>query len=123
MNITTFNPLILSKEAGEIVTLFEELGFEKRHGKTGEDFSSNRMKDANGFHVDVTEAAVPQDITSIRMNVSSFEEAYQILLKHGFKGASDEKARDTGSSRSAMMISPSGFSIVIVEHIKKVEQA
>ena len=118
MKITTFNPLILSKDADEIVKLLEELGFEKRHGKTGEDFSSNRMKDANGFHVDVTKAAVPQDITSIRMNVSSFEEAYQILTDHGFKGASDEKARDTGSSRSAMMIAPFGFSITIVEHIK-----
>lgn len=123
MKITTFNPLILSKDAKDIVKLFEELGFEKRHGKTGEDFSSNRMKDANGFHVDVTEAATPQDITSIRMNVSNFEEAYQILTDHGFKGASEEKARDTGTSRSGMMISPSGFSIVIVEHIKKGEQA
>ena len=123
MKITTFNPLILSKDAKDIVKLFEELGFEKRHGKTGEDFSSNRMKDANGFHVDVTEAATPQDITSIRMNVSNFEEAYQILTDHGFKGANEEKARDTGTSRSGMMISPSGFSIVIVEHIKKGEQA
>lgn len=123
MKITTFNPLILSKDAKDIVKLFEELGFEKRHGKTGEDFSSNRMKDANGFHVDVTEAATPKDITSIRMNVSNFEEAYQILTDHGFKGASEEKARDTGTSRSGMMISPSGFSIVIVEHIKKGEQA
>jgi hypothetical protein len=118
MKITTFNPLIISKDAENIIRLFEELGFEKRHNKTGDDFSSNRMKDENGFHIDVVEAATPKDITSIRMNVSSFDEAYQILTDHGFKGSSDEKARDTGSSRSAMMISPSGFSIVIVEHIK-----
>ena len=123
MKITTFNPLILSKEADNIIALFEELGFEKHHNKEGEDYSSNRMRDANGFHVDVTEAAVPQDITSIRMNVSSFDEAYQILTEHGFKGVSDEKARDTGSSRSAMMISPSGFSIVIAEHIKKEQRS
>lgn len=119
MKITTFNPLILSKDAGEIVKLFEELGFEKRHGKKGADFSSNRMKDENGFHVDVTQAATPQDITSIRMNVDSFDEAYQLLSAHGFKGVRGEKARDTGSSRSAMMVSPTGFSIVIAEHIKK----
>lgn len=117
MKITTFNPLILSKEADSIIALFEELGFEKRHNKVGEDFSSNRMRDANGFHVDVTKAAVPQDITSIRMNVDSFDEAYQLLTAHGFKGTEDQ-ARDTGTSRSAMMISPSGFSIVIAEHIK-----
>ena len=71
MKITTFNPLILSQDAENIVTLFEELGFEKRHNKTGEDFSSNRMKDANGFHVDVVKAPVPQDMTSIRMNVTT----------------------------------------------------
>ena len=31
MKITTFNPLIVSQNADEIVSLFEELGFEKRH--------------------------------------------------------------------------------------------
>ena len=119
MKITTFNPLILSKDAANIVKLFEELGFEKRHNKEGEDFSSNRMKDANGFHVDVTQAAVQQDMTSIRMNVDSFDEAYDLLTAHGFKGISDEKARDTGSSKSAMLVSPSGFTVTVVEHIRK----
>lgn len=121
MKITGFNPLILTKDAEAVIDVFEALGFEKRHGKTGVDFSSSRMKDSNGFHVDVTEAAVLQDVTTIRMNVSSFEEAYRILSDHGFKGVSDEKSRDTGSSRSAMMIAPFGFSITIVEHIKKEE--
>ena len=110
MKITTFNPLILSQDAENIVTLFEELGFEKRHNKTGEDFSSNRMKDANGFHVDVVKAPVPQDMTSIRMNVDSFDEAYALLTAKGFKGTEAE-ARNTGTSRSMMMISPSGFTI------------
>jgi hypothetical protein len=117
MKITTFNPLILSQDAESIVALFEELGFEKRHNKTGEDFSSNRMKDANGFHVDVTKVAVPQDITSIRMNVDNFDEAYELLTAKGFKGTEAE-ARNTGSSRSMMMISPSGFTITVAEHIK-----
>ena len=31
MKITTFNPLIVSQNADEIISLFEELGFEKRH--------------------------------------------------------------------------------------------
>ena len=117
MEITTFNPLILSNDAENIVKLFEELGFEKQHNKTGEDFSSNRMKDALGFHVDVVDVAVPQDVTSIRMNVDNFDEVYNILTSHGFT-STESKARDTGTSRSAMMISPSGFSIVVVEHIK-----
>ena len=34
MKITTFNPLIVSKDAESIITLFEELGFEKRHTPT-----------------------------------------------------------------------------------------
>ena len=29
MKITTFNPLIVSKDAESIISLFEELGFEK----------------------------------------------------------------------------------------------
>ena len=57
MKITTFNPMIITNDAEKNVALFEELGFEKRHNKTGEDFSSNRMKDANGFHIDI----VPSD--------------------------------------------------------------
>ena len=77
------------------------------------------MKDANGFHIDVVEAAVPQDITSIRMNVDDFDEAYNILAARGFKGTEGGEARDTGSSRSCMMVSPTGFSITIVKHIKK----
>ena len=119
MIITGFNPIIISKDADSIVSLFEELGFEKKHNKTGEDFSGNRMKDANGFHVDVVNAAMPHDLTSIRMNVDSFDEAYEILTAHGFKNVESGKARDTGTSKAAMMVSPSGFSISISQHIKK----
>ena len=47
MQITTFNPMILSSKADEIIKLFEELGFEKRHNlqaNTGTtDFNSVRM--------------------------------------------------------------------------------
>jgi hypothetical protein len=53
------------------------------------------------------------------MNVDSFDEAFQLLKAHGFNGTEGDQARDTGTSRSAMMVSPTGFSIVIVEHIKK----
>ena len=31
MQITTFNPMILSPKADEVIALFEELGFEKHH--------------------------------------------------------------------------------------------
>ena len=58
MKITSFNPLIVTKDADSAIALFEELGFVKRHTK--DDISLNnvtdvRMKDANGFHVDVSQ--------------------------------------------------------------------
>ena len=78
MQITTFNPMILSKNADDIIKLFEELGFERRHKADNidnRDISSVRMTDANGFHVDVAQADVPRDLTIIRMNVDDFDEA------------------------------------------------
>ena len=33
MKITSFNPLIVAKDAEPVIKLFEELGFEKRHEK------------------------------------------------------------------------------------------
>ena len=125
MKITSFNPLILTSKSEETVKLFEELGFERRHLKTGiegpdvKDIYSVRMKDANGFYVDVTQVdTMEQDVMTIRMNVDSFEEAYEFLTARGFKTASAEKMTDTGTSHSTMMISPSGFSIVVAQHIK-----
>ena len=126
MTITSFNPLIVTKNAEETIAIFEALGFERRHMKTGindKDITSVRMRytgeDGKVFHVDVTSAPVPQDITTIRMNIRDFDEAYKTLEEKGFKNAQGEKITDTGSSKSTMMVSPSGFSISIAEHIRK----
>ena len=126
MKITTFNPAIITKNAEETIALFEALGFERRHMKTGiddKDITSVRMRytgeDGKVFHVDVTSATVPQDISLIRINVRDFDEAYKMLEEKGFKNAQGEKITDTGSSKSTMMVSPSGFSISIAEHIRK----
>lgn len=57
MKITSFNPLIVTKKAAECQELFEALGFEKRHDTPSgvdESIHTVRMKDANGFHVDIT---------------------------------------------------------------------
>ncbi len=125
MQITSFNPLIISNDSESIIKLFEELGFERRHKKVGindEDITSVRMKDANGFHVDVTQVDnIPQDISTIRMNVRDFNEAYELLKAHGFTNAQGDKITNTGSSISTMMVSPTGFSISIAEHIRKDE--
>ena len=128
MQITSFNPLIVTKDAEATIALFEALGFERRHTKTGinETITSVRMRytgeDGKVFHVDVTQAPVPQDITTIRMNVRDFEEAKTFLEEKGFKNAQGDKITNTGSSISTMMVSPSGFSVSIAEHIRKEEQ-
>ena len=127
MKITSFNPLIVTKDAEAAIALFEALGFERRHKKTGingdDDITSVRMKytseDGKVFHVDIAESArVPRDITSIRMNVENFDEAFKMLEEKGFKNAQGDRITDTGTSKSTMMVSPSGFSVSVTEHIK-----
>ena len=126
MQITTFNPMIVTKDAESAIALFEALGFERRHMKTGindSDISSVRMRytgeDGKVFHVDIASAPVPQDITTIRINIRDFDEAYQFLEARGFKNAQGDKITNTSSSKSTMMVSPTGFPINITEHIRK----
>ena len=57
-------------------------------------------------------------LKSIRMTVDNFEEAYELLLAHGLKNAQGEKVTDTGTSKATMMVSPSGFTISLSQHIK-----
>ena len=124
MKITTFNPQIITKDADSIVKLFEELGFEKRHNPEGIgelNVKGIRMKDANGFYLDIStpDKELPQDVAIIRMNVDDFEEAYQVLAEKGFKNFYGDKTVEMKSSKSALMISPSGFAINLIQHIKK----
>ena len=126
MKITTFNPAIIPKDAASVIALFEALGFERRHTKTGindSDITNVRMRYTNGdgkiFHVDVVQAHVQQDITAIRMNVRDFYEAYKMLEEKGFKNAQGDKVTNTPSSVATMMVSPSGFSINLGQHIRK----
>ena len=127
MQITTFNPMILSKNADEIIKLFEELGFERRHkvdNINDEDISSVRMRytgeDGKTFHVDVARVeSMPQDMTTMRMNVRDFDEAYAFLKAHGFKNArGEDHTVESKSARSCLMIAPSGFSIQLTQHIR-----
>lgn len=127
MQITTFNPMILTKNADDIIKLFEELGFERRHKVNnidGKDISSVRMKDANGFCVDVASVeSLERDMTTMRMNVRDFDEAYEFLKARGFKNASsDEHTVESKHARSCLMFSPSGFSIQLTQHIRKDEE-
>lgn len=122
MTITSFNPLIVTQDAESVVKLFEELGFERRHTKQGigEDNATDiRMKDANGFHVDVSQGT--GEWTMIRMNVDNLEEAIAFLEARGFhkaRHAVANKTIDTGSSRFNIMVSASGFILAVSQHTK-----
>ena len=123
MKITTFNPLIVSQNADDIISLFEELGFEKRHTPfidTGDrKVIRTRMKDANGFYVDISKVeSIPRDMTAVRMNVDNFQEAYELLTVHGFKKAPGIEEVDLKTAKALLMVSPSGFAVEVIEHIK-----
>jgi hypothetical protein len=128
MKITSFNPFIATARPDETVSLFEEMGFEKRHIKQGIEIADRndtviRMKDANGFHLDVLQSneEQPRDSIGIRMNVDDFDEACRMLLDHGFRNVYGGETVQTGSSKAAMMVSPSGFCISVIQHLKKPE--
>ncbi len=46
------------------------------------------------------------------------DETYKLLREKGFKNLYGEETVSTGSSKAAMMVSPSGFNICIIQHIK-----
>ena len=125
MKVTGFNPVIISTKAEEVIRLFKELGFEKRHTPvvtSGIGTSAvTRMKHENGYHVDILapDKALPQDMTGIRMNVDDFDEAYELLTARGFVIAPGESIVDLGFAKMVIMLSPTGFTINLMQHIKK----
>lgn len=122
MKITGFCPLIVTKDPEAVMKIFEDLGFEKKHTKTdieGGDNTHYAMKDANGNRINIASSeTIPQDITSMSINVDNFQEAYDFLIAHGFVNPRGDKVTDTSSSRATMLIAPSGFPVTISEHIK-----
>ncbi len=121
MKITGFRPLIVTNNAAATIDMFEDLGFALRHTKEGigDDASTNYvMKDANGNRVYITSSeAVSQDLTGISINVDHFQEAYDFLIAHGFTDPRGGKVTETSSSRTTMLLSPSGYAVFITEHI------
>jgi hypothetical protein len=123
MKLTSFNPLILTTDPENTIKLFEDLGFERRHTKDDlegrEDIVGVRMKDQNGFYVDIVHTdKTKQDMVMIRMNVDDFDEAVKTLEEHGLKSHTGHSVDDS-SSKSIGMYAPSGFSISVVKHIKE----
>ena len=122
MKITAFNPLIVTNDAERVIKLFEALGFEKRHSLDAnsgkEDFTSVRMKNPDGFYVDVAGVSVPRDMTLICINVDDFDEAFSYFTERGFKTPPNGKVVETRTNKSLMLISPSGFAFDLCHHIK-----
>lgn len=120
MKFTSFNPLIITKDGAAAIELFEALGFEKKHSHpTPVGVLDTTMKDGNGFQLDIAEVpGAAQDRTIIRINVDDFEEAYEFLLSRGFEHKSGKIVEDE-SSKSAMLVSPSGFAFDLAHHKKK----
>ena len=123
MKISAFNPVIITKDVEPVIQLFEELGFQQTHNKAENndvEYSAHRMKDANGFHVDVVEVPViPQTYTAIRINVDNYDEAYEFFISRGFRQAKGFAPSTTASSKYAYLVSPSGFIVDLIQHIKK----
>ena len=125
MKITSFSPLIVTTDPENTIKLFEELGFEKRHTKEGldgrEDIVGVRMKDANGFYVDIVKSGkTKQDMTTIRMNVDDFDEGYKFFMDHGFHNAlGKDVIVEAEHFKGAHLASPSGFEIMMMKHIRK----
>ena len=124
MKITGFSPLILTDiaDADNIIKLFEDLGFEQRHKQIrldGREINDVTMKHADGHYIDIASVPVkPLDSVIIRMNVDNFEEAYEMLTARGFVCGS-QSIIETPSSKSALMVSPTGFKFDLCQHIRK----
>ena len=122
MKITSFNPLIITRDPDTTIELFEKLGFKQHHVKQNISeikTTDVRMKNENGFYVDVAQG--DGEYTMIRINVDDFDEAIEFFMSHGFRKPHHERAHktvDTGSSRYTMVVSPSGYILAVSQHKK-----
>ena len=103
--------MIVTNGADRAIDLFEAPEFEKSHLREWvlEDVSQARMKDENGFHVNVVQAPAPETRPTIRMNVDLFEEAIERLPAHGFTSRDGGQTSETGSSEECTLYAPSGL--------------
>jgi len=123
MKITGFNPQILTTDVDAIIALFQELGFVQTHNKvenTDIEFSSHRMKNEGGFHIDIVEVpALQQTVSAIRINVDDYDEAIEFFKAHGYRESEGFAPSTTASSKYAYLLSPTGTIIDVCKHIKK----
>ena len=122
MKIPGFCPLIVTKTPEAVISVFEALGFEKRHTKKdieGGDNINYAMKDSNGNRINIASSnTLPRDLPAISINVDNFQEAYDFFLARGFVNSRRDKVTETSSSRATLLFAPSGFAVSITEHLK-----
>ncbi len=121
MEITSFSPLIMTRDSEAVGEIFQALGFEKTHTKHTSGGSGFRMKNADGFGISIAQVPnMTKDMTVIQLNVRNFDEMISLLEARGFKNMrGDGNVIDTGSSKTAMMVSPSGFILNVIYHVRK----
>lgn len=123
MKITTFNPLIITRDPDAAIETFEALGFKQHHIKDNISeikTTDVRMKHENGFYVDIAQG--DGEYTMMRVNVDDFEEAIAFFMAHGFRKPNHERASKTVSTRSSkytMVVSPTGYILAVSQHIKE----
>ena len=119
MEISSLNPMIVSSVSEIIVTLFQEMGFEKRHRLTVAEVGNTvdiRMEHPDGFCADVAQVdAVPRDMTCIRVNVENFDEAYTMLTANGFQCMRKAGPIENEYAKCVNMMAPSGYIITLVQ--------
>ncbi len=123
MRITSFGPQLIVKETEPVIRLFEDLGFEMHHNQQNieeRDIDGIVMKDPNGFRMNIVkDANIPTaSMQEIRMNVDNFEEAYDFLASRGFAPPEGITVVNSGSAKAVPMVAPSGFTILLVQHIR-----
>ena len=130
MKITGMTTQIITKEPEAAISLFEALGFERRHNKVGDDefaFSTVIMKrskdgsDTESFCVEIVSSPknpLERDLTAIRINVDDFEAACELMEKMGAERSNKFGTNVTPSSKYQYFILPSGAVIDICYHIK-----
>jgi hypothetical protein len=88
--------MVVSRDSENLIKLFEELGFEKKHQPVADagkgEVTTTRMKDVNGFCIDIvgSDGSIP-DFTEIRINVDDLKEAcdkagFEFSLSQAEKG-------------------------------------
>lgn len=124
MKISALNPTILSSHSAEVISLFEELGFERRHHDSTQEGvaeDSIRMKDASGSYIDITTTSnFHNDVVLIRIGVDDLEEASRLLQEHGFYNVFGKgEIIEAPHWHAIHMASHSGLEIMLVQHLRK----